>query len=275
MPCPFVGRMCGQSVLLSSVSKPRRDYARLWGVGNTWTGDPFCTMNFFEILENRRSVRKYLLEPVPREVLDKALAAALLAPNSSNLQPWEIIRVVSPEKKAALITACFNQSSAATAAELLVFVARTDTWRRNRALILEKLSQRGNIPQHQRDYYTKIIPLLYSHGWLDLIGLLKKITFSLVGLFRPVPRGPFSKKEVKATLSKTVALACENFMLAITAQGYSTCPMEGFDECRVKKILKLGRSSSVVMVISVGKENPEGIYGPRLRLDPKLFLVEI
>jgi nitroreductase len=232
-------------------------------------------MNFFETLEKRRSVRKYLQEPVPREILDRALAAALLAPNSSNLQPWEIIHVASPEKKAALITACFNQSSAATAAELLVFVARTDTWRRNRSLILEELAQRGSIPQHQRDYYTKIVPLMYFHGWLDLLGLLKKITFSLVGFFRPVPRGPFSKKEVKATLAKTVALACENFMLAMTAQGYSTCPMEGFDECRVKKILRLESESSIVMVISVGKENPEGIYGPRLRLDPKLFLFDV
>jgi nitroreductase len=90
-----------------------------------------------------------------------------------------------------------------------------------------------------------------------------------------VPRGPFSKARVKAVLSKTVALACENFMLAITAQGYSTCPMEGFDECRVKKILGLGSESSVVMVISIGKEDPEGIYGPRLRLDPKLFVFEV
>jgi nitroreductase len=96
-----------------------------------------------------------------------------------------------------------------------------------------------------------------------------------VGLFRPVPRGPFSRAKVKATLSKTVALACQNFMLAITAQGYSSCPMEGFDESRVKKILGLGGKSSVVMIISVGKENPEGIYGPRLRLDPKLFLFEV
>jgi nitroreductase len=63
-------------------------------------------------------------------------------------------------------------------------------------------------------------------------------------------------------------------MLAITAQGYSTCPMEGFDERRVKKILRLGGSSTIVMVISVGKEDPAGIYGARIRLDPSLFLFE-
>ena len=156
----------------------------------------------------------------------------------------------------------------------MVFVARTDTWRRNRALILEELTRR-NAPKMAFDYYHKIVPLVYLHGWLDLLGWLKRGAFLLAGLFRPVPRGPFSKAKVKAVLSKTVALACENFMLAITAQGYSTCPMEGFDECRVKKILSLGSESSVVMVISVGRENFEGIYGARLRLDPKLFVFEV
>jgi len=45
-------------------------------------------MNLFDAIEKRRSVRKYLNEPVARAVIDKAIEAALLAPNSSNLQPW-------------------------------------------------------------------------------------------------------------------------------------------------------------------------------------------
>ena len=232
-------------------------------------------MNLFDSIEKRRSVRKYLQEPVPRPVMEKAIAAALLAPNSSNLQPWEIYWVTQPEKKKQLVTACLDQSTATTAAELIVFVARTDTWRRNRKLILEKLGQRGPVPQQQLNYYQKIVPLFYTPGWFSLLGLLKCAAFAVAGLFRPVPRGPFSKSALKAVLSKTVALACENFMLAITAQGYSTCPMEGFDAARVKKILGLGGSASIVMVISVGREDLTGIYGPRLRLDPKLFVFEV
>jgi nitroreductase len=232
-------------------------------------------MNLFEAVETRRSVRKYLKEAVPREVVERALQAALLAPNSSNLQPWEMYWVTSPEKKAELVTACFGQDPAKTAAELVVFAARTDTWRRNRALILEALKQRGNLPKQRVDYYNKIIPLFYAHGWLGITGILKALLFPVAGWFRPVPRGPFSTRALKATLSKTVALACENFMLAITAQGYATCPMEGFDEARVKRILGLGRSASVVMVISVGKADPAGIYGEQLRLDSKLFVFEV
>ncbi len=232
-------------------------------------------MNLFEAIETRRSVRKYLKEAVPRAVMEKALQAALLAPNSSNLQPWEFYWVTSAEKKARLVTACLDQATAATAAELVVFVARTDTWRRNRKLILDVLHQRGNPAKQQLDYYQKIVPLFYTHGWLGVTGLLKRLVFPIVGWFRPVPRGPFSRTRLQGMLNKTVALACENFMLAITAQGYSTCPMEGFDEQRVKRILGLGREATITMVISVGKEDPAGIYGARLRLDPKLFVFEV
>jgi nitroreductase len=232
-------------------------------------------MNLFETIEKRRSVRKYLNEPVPRPVIEKAIAAALLAPNSSNLQPWEFYWVTNPGKKRQLVTACLDQATAATAAELVVFVARTDTWRRNRKLILEILCQRGPVPPQQLSYYNKIAPLFYMPGWFSSLGWLKSVIFAVAGLFRPVPRGPFSKSGLKATLGKTVALACQNFMLAVTAQGYSTCPMEGFDESRVKKILGLGGAASVVMVISVGREDAAGIYGPRLRLDPALFVFEV
>lgn len=232
-------------------------------------------MNLFETIEKRRSVRKYLNEPVPRAVIEKAIEAALLAPNTSNLQPWEFYWVTHPKKKKQLVTACLDQATAATAAELVVFVVRTDTWRRNRQLVLETLGQRGTVPKQQLDYYQKIVPLFYTPGWFSWLGFIKSLVFSLVGLFRPVPRGPFSKSGLKATLSKTVALACQNFMLAITAQGYSTCPMEGFDEARVKKILGLGGAANVVMVISVGREDAAGIYGSRLRLDPKLFVFEV
>ena len=191
-------------------------------------------MNLFETIEKRRSVRKYLNAPVPRPVMEKAIEAALLAPNSSNLQPWEFYWVTQPEKKKQLVTACLDQATASTAAELVVFVARTDTWRRNRQLILENLGQRGTVPKQQLDYYQKIVPLFYTPGWFSSLGLLKSMIFSVVGLFRPVPRGPFSKSGLRATLSKTVALACENFMLAIA--GFY--PMDSSLSCCVSTILE-------------------------------------
>ena len=64
-------------------------------------------------------------------------------------------------------------------------------------------------------------------------------------------------------------------MLALVAQGFDSCPMEGFDEKRVKKILKLGWKTHVVMVLGVGKANPAGIYGERFRIDNSLVIKEV
>jgi nitroreductase len=64
-------------------------------------------------------------------------------------------------------------------------------------------------------------------------------------------------------------------MLAIAAEGYGTCPMEGFDELRVKRLLGLGFGDRVVMVISVGEpEVSRGIWGAQIRFDPKEFVRE-
>ncbi len=64
-------------------------------------------------------------------------------------------------------------------------------------------------------------------------------------------------------------------MLALRAYGFDSCPMEGMDEIRIRKLLKLPRPAEVCMVISAGKRAPQGIYGQQLRLDKSMFVFEI
>jgi nitroreductase len=73
---------------------------------------------------------------------------------------------------------------------------------------------------------------------------------------------------------KSTALACENYMLTARALGYDTCPMEGFDSARVTEILNLPCDAHIVMVISLGKRAPNGVYGPQIRFDIKDFVKE-
>ncbi|NJL25243.1 MAG: hypothetical protein HC902_08725 [Calothrix sp. SM1_5_4] len=56
-------------------------------------------MDFFEAVERRRSVRKFTSAPVPAELVERAVAAAVKAPNSSNTQTWGFHWVKAPEKK--------------------------------------------------------------------------------------------------------------------------------------------------------------------------------
>ena len=80
--------------------------------------------NFRKVIESRRSVRKFTDKPIPSEILDECLDLALLAPNSSNLQPWTFYVVQNPTKKKQLVKACLGQLAAKTASEKLRILSR-------------------------------------------------------------------------------------------------------------------------------------------------------
>jgi nitroreductase len=200
--------------------------------------------------------------------MERAIDAALIAPNSSNMQTWGFYWVQSPEKKEALVKACLSQGAARTAQELLVVTAEPRRWRRNQKEMMRVLRE-AKAPSFALDYYGKLIPFLYGFQFL---APLKWLLFNGVGLFRPLARRPWSPRDRAEVAIKSAALASENFMLAIAAQGYHTCPMEGFDESRVKRLLGLKCSDRVAMVISVGEADPAGIWGPQVRFERSWFV---
>jgi nitroreductase len=229
-------------------------------------------MDFFDAVRIRRSVRAYTEEAVPEDVVEKALDAALLAPNSSNMQTWGFYWVRSDREKALLVQACMSQGAARTARELVVVVAEPRRWKSNRAEMLRVLKA-NQAPKFALDYYSKLIPFTYGFRWLSPV---KWLLYNVAGWFRPMVRRPWSGRDIEEVSIKSAALASENFMLAITAQGFSTCPMEGFDEARVRRLLGLSRAERVVMVISIGRENPSrGIWGPQVRFPREQFIKRV
>lgn len=239
--------------------------------------DYFNPEAFTELVENRRSCRLYTEEKIPEDVMNKCLDLALLAPNSSNMQPWEFYWVRSKEKRKLLNYYCLNQPTVKTAAEMIVIVARRDTWKRNSALMLKAFSeQEGKVPDSAIMYYKKIAPLAYNQGFLGWFGLIKRIAFNVIAIRKPMVRQPKSIADMRVWSNKSTALAAENLMLAFRAYGYDTCPIEGLDQRRIRRLLKLPYGKAeVCMAISVGKRTENGIYGPRIRFDRELFVKEV
>jgi len=227
---------------------------------------------FEKVIKNRRSVRVYTNEKVPKAVMEKVLEWGLLAANSSNLQPWEFYWVKQPTKKSQLVEALFNQPAARTAQELIVCVGKLNSWKKTRKDMLELFAGRSDVPASARAYYEKLVPMAYTQGPLSIFGYSKKVFTTVVGIFRPIPREPNSRSDMRVWAAKSVALACQNIMMGFSAHGFDTCPMEGFDSKRVKKILGLGRESEIVMVISVGKRDKRGVYGERVRMPKENFI---
>jgi nitroreductase len=59
----------------------------------------------------------------------------------------------------------------------------------------------------------------------------------VVGLFRPIVY-QVSEGDMNVVVHKSCALAAQTFMLAMANEKYDTCPMEGFDSKKVKRILQ-------------------------------------
>jgi len=53
--------------------------------------------DFFTVLKERRSVRKFKKKEVPMELIEKIIEAGTWAPSAMNSQPWEFIVVRTPE----------------------------------------------------------------------------------------------------------------------------------------------------------------------------------
>jgi nitroreductase len=226
-----------------------------------------------EAIRYRRSVRVFKSEPIDEQKVKECIELASLAPTSSNMQLWEFYHVVSPDIIKEIAAASFDQNGAKTAQHLVIVVARKDLWRkRMQANISFLKSQFGNKPEADyskrekfaMNYYKKIIPTIYT-DFLGILGGIKFLAFQIIGLFKPIYREA-RQSDMRIVAHKSAGLAAQNFMISMAAINYDTCPMEGFDSLRVKKILHLPNSSEINMIIGCGIREENGVYGERFRI---------
>ena len=227
-----------------------------------------------ESILHRRSVRVFKEDaPLDNTKVEACLKNASLAPTSSNLQLWEFYHVTSKKVLKQLTEACLGQNAAKTAQQMVVVVARKDLWKKRAKANISFLQDTyGNKPASEYskrekfalNYYQKLIPTVYS-DFLGILGCFKYWFFQLIGLFRPTYR-QLRRSDMRIVAHKSAGLAAQNFMISMAAIGYDTCPMEGSDTLRVKKIFKLPRGAEINMVIGCGVRDENGIYGPRFRV---------
>ena len=237
--------------------------------------------DFNEVIKSRRSVRDFLNKNINILTVKKCIKNETLAPNSSNLQLWEFYHIINSELKVNISKACFDQPAAKTANQFVIIVTRKDLWKSRRDFnlnfILNKfkdLDDKKSIRKKKNaiNYYKLLIPALYGN-FLRITGFLKYINVSIIGFFRPMYR-EVTSSDLRVVVHKSAALAAQNFMLSMSSSGYDTCPMEGFDSVRVKKILNLSSSAEINMIIGCGIRSEKGVYSEQFRVPFKEIYFE-
>jgi nitroreductase len=65
------------------------------------------TLDVFEAIKTRKSIRAYNSKQIPQDVLLKIMETAQLAPSAGNIQPWHFIVVTNKDKREKLAKARF------------------------------------------------------------------------------------------------------------------------------------------------------------------------
>lgn len=192
-------------------------------------------LNVREAAEQRRSVRTYAPEPIPREDLEEILRVTGLAPSAFNLQPWRFVVVQTPELRHRLAEAAYNQKQVRSAPAVIVLY--TD----------------------MRDTLEHVDEVL--HPAMDearRTASRRTILGSFAGK---------SEEEREAWGAEQGNIALGYLLLAAEAHGYQTSPMLGFDAGAVKRLLDLPAHVRIPALVAVGRGTEEGFPHHRHALE--------
>ena len=179
-----------------------------------------------EAIESRRSIRRFVPEPMNQDDLREMLRLASLAPSAWNAQTWRFAVVQDPQLKEQLREAAYGQAQVTSApAVIVVYSDMEDTLATVEDTAHPGMGEAGRSGQRQ--------------------------TFDRV--FGPqdvAQRGQWGLSQAN--------IAFGFLMLAARGLGYDTVPMLGFDPQRVREILGLPEHVQFAGMLPVGKRAEDG-----------------
>lgn len=192
-----------------------------------------------DVIQNRKSIRKYKPDPIPDEMVKKLVEAARWAPSTDNAQPWRFIIIRDREM-----------------IEALGKIAGTGIFTRIRIqqFLTGKLQQRfQDVPKEKKEQVFRKLTGGFMSGYLGGAPLVVVVC---------------GDKVSPCSMVADCCAAIENMLLAIHAMGLGatwTAAVTGDprDEARTKKLLDIPEEWKVITAISIGfpAESP----GPRPR----------
>ncbi|HVW77415.1 MAG TPA: nitroreductase family protein [Alloacidobacterium sp.] len=196
-----------------------------------------------QAIAQRRATPSFDGSPIPAEDLRKILEAGLQAPSGYNMQPWRFVVVRTEDQKRRLRAACFNQAKVEEASAVIVACGDADGWRSGDLEEMLRLGREGGMPENYAEQAKVNIPNYLSNH-----------------------------PDLPMWLNRHVMIAFTTMMLMAEVIGYDTAPMEGFEQEKVREVLKLPLSYQVVALLAIGRlKGNDKFYGGRFSTARTLF----
>lgn len=84
---------------------------------------------------------------------------------------------------------------------------------------------------------------------------------------------PFGSSGVKQWAECNTMPAAQTLMLAATAHGLDSCPLEGFSALKISRLLQLPRGSVIPVVVALGYRRDDALIEPQMRRDLRDVLI--
>ena len=186
-------------------------------------------MRTIDAIRTRRAVKQYDPDHCMSETeVNELLSLAVLSPTAFNIQNWRFVVITDQELKQQIREVAWDQSQVTDSSLFIVLCADLKSW--------EKQPERYwiNAPQEVQEFILPAIDNYY--------------------------RGKDQVQRDEAM--RSCGIAAQTLMLAATALGYQSCPMDGFDFEKVAKLIRLPDDHVIALFVAIGKgtqeANPRG-----------------
>lgn len=220
---------------------------------------------FERLVRSRRATRHFKPDPIPDDLLTRVLDAARWAPSGYNLQPTHFVVVTDPAIRERLFPACMSQRQVREAPAVIVLTGDKRVAEHHFADVMRSDLDAGCVSDDYAALLRRVVPLAFGQGPAGLGWLWKAALLPGARLVRPIPSMPAVHKRFWVT--KQVMLSAMALMLAASAAGLATVPMEGFDEGRVRRVLRIPRWHVIPVVIPIGYAADATLTKTRLPLE--------
>jgi len=201
-------------------------------------------MELHEIIDNRRSIRKFQDRPVPPEDLALILEGARLAPSGTNRQSWRFLLLTEKEEREKISGAVVQPFVTAAPA---VFVCCLDKSAFIRKVVEQRMGELVDAGVVSRE----------AAGYIYNRKMPEKIDDVVI----------------PATAYLDLGIAVEHMVLQAAALGLGSCWVRLFNPAMVKEVLGLPPEIEVVALLPVGY--PDEAPPPRPRLSAEEILLKV